>query len=100
MKEYACETVKELLTETTEKVYLVGRGAEQMRQAWGDALPCAMCGTVDAAVAAAVREARSGETVLLSPGAASFDQFTSYRERGERFTEQVRAVAELETFLF
>jgi UDP-N-acetylmuramoylalanine--D-glutamate ligase len=44
-----------------------------------------MRGTLDNAVAAAKRDALSGETVLLSPGTASFDQFKSYTERGDAF---------------
>ena len=95
LKENDLETVKELLTQTTQKVYLIGRCAGQMFQAWSTCLPCEECGTLEHAVEVAVREARTGETVLLSPGTASFDQFTSYRERGERFTAQVRAVADL-----
>jgi len=95
LKEKDLEGIKELLTQTTKKVYLIGRCAEQMFQAWSTLVPCEECGTLECAVIAAVREAQAGETVLLSPGTASFDQFTSYRERGERFTAQVRAVADL-----
>ncbi len=95
LKEKDLENIKELLTQTTQKVYLIGRCAEQMFQAWAKSVPCEVCGTLERAVLLSVREARAGETVLLSPGTASFDQFTSYRERGERFTAQVRAVADL-----
>ncbi|MGN7859003.1 UDP-N-acetylmuramoyl-L-alanine--D-glutamate ligase [Microbacterium sp. 22303] len=34
--------------------------------------------------------AREGDTVLLAPAAASFDQFASYADRGHRFAEAVR----------
>jgi UDP-N-acetylmuramoylalanine--D-glutamate ligase len=100
LKEKELDGVKELLTQTVEKVYLIGRCAEQMFQAWSASVPCEECGTLERAVDAAQREALPGEIVLLSPGTASFDQFTSYRERGERFTERVRAVADLDERFF
>jgi len=90
LKEHDLESLKELLTSRVRKVYLIGECAGRMRSAWSGAVPCKDCGTLDAAVAEAGREARPGETVLLSPGCASFDQFKSYRERGERFTRLVR----------
>lgn len=39
----------------------------------------------DDAVEAAATIAVSGDVVLLAPGCASFDQFSSYAERGDRF---------------
>lgn len=44
----------------------------------------------DAALSLATHEARSGEAVLLAPACSSFDEFTNYVERGERFRAQVR----------
>ena len=41
----------------------------------------------DEAVARAARSAVSGDVVLLSPAAASFDRFKNFEERGERFKE-------------
>ena len=48
-----------------------------------------LAGTLEVAVEAAAAAAEPGDTVLLAPGCASFDQFSSYGERGDRFTELV-----------
>jgi len=44
-----------------------------------------------AAVAAARNLAKPGDTVLLAPAGASFDQFTGYADRGDAFAAAVRA---------
>lgn len=53
-----------------------------------------LAGTLEIAVEMAARVAEPGDTVLLAPGCASFDQFASYGARGDRFTELVKARVE------
>ena len=79
-----------ILTERVKKVYLIGQSAETFSAAWKSAVDCEICGTMEIAVEAAKREAAKGETVLLSPGTASFDQFQSFGERGEVFARLVK----------
>jgi UDP-N-acetylmuramoylalanine--D-glutamate ligase len=50
-------------------------------------------GTLDRAVALAFEHARPGDTVLLAPACASFDQFENYEHRGRVFKEAVHALA-------
>lgn len=79
-----------ILTRWVKKVYLIGQSAEKFAMAWRGSVDCEICGTLQRAVAAAMREAAKGETVLLSPGTASFDQFKSFEERGDVFAELVK----------
>ncbi len=78
------------LRSRVKKVYLIGCCANQFLEAWRETIPCELCGTLDRAVEAARRDACPGETVLLSPGTASFDQFKSYGARGDAFTSFAR----------
>ena len=84
------KTALSALTDRVKKVYLIGQSVEAFFAAWKDAVDCEICGTMEKAVDEAKREAEKGETVLLSPGTASFDQFKSYEERGDVFARLVK----------
>ncbi len=72
------------------RVYLIGRDAARIEAALGDAAPLERCGTLAEAVRRARAAARAGDTVLLAPACASFDQFADYAERGEAFARLAR----------
>lgn len=84
-KEHDFGIVKELLAKKAGGVYLIGKASKEMYSAWSDVVPCRLCETLDVAVRQAGAEAVPGDTVLLSPACASFDQFRNFEERGERF---------------
>jgi UDP-N-acetylmuramoylalanine--D-glutamate ligase len=56
-----------------------------------------LAGTLERAVLMAADQAEPGDTVLLAPGCASFDQFVSYAERGDTFTRLAREIVEEDT---
>jgi UDP-N-acetylmuramoylalanine--D-glutamate ligase len=77
--------VKALLT--------VGEDGPRIARELGDLAEVTACGDLATACAAARRLARGGDTVLLSPACASYDQFKNFEERGERFKGLVRGMS-------
>jgi len=81
---------------------LIGASADEIAGALDTAgaaragFPMERARTLEDAVTAARRLARSGDVVLLSPACASFDMFSSADERGDRFTTLVRSFTEPE----
>lgn len=75
------------------KAYLIGECAGDFAAAIGAAAPCEICGDMSTAVSRAAAEAQPGETVLLSPAAASFDQYPDFEARGRDFEAAVAAAA-------
>jgi UDP-N-acetylmuramoylalanine--D-glutamate ligase len=67
-------------------VYLIGDSAARIASALDAAgVPHDDCGDLAHAMRAAAAAAVAGDTILLSPACASFDQFRDYEDRGERF---------------
>ena len=78
------------------KAYLIGEAAEEFAETLGTKVPHEISQTLDAAVAAAARDAEasglSDPVVLLSPACASFDQYRNFEVRGDAFRDLVLAL--------
>ncbi|MEM6609891.1 MAG: UDP-N-acetylmuramoyl-L-alanine--D-glutamate ligase [Pseudomonadota bacterium] len=75
--------------DTVAKAYVIGREAEAFARKLAP-VPAEVCGTMARAVTRAIAEAEPGDTVLLAPAAASFDQYDNFERRGEDFSAEVR----------
>ncbi len=73
-------------------VLLVGAAAEKIAGALEGAVPLERAGTLDCAVRRAFEQAAPGDTVLLAPACASFDQFENFEHRGRVFKQLVHAL--------
>jgi len=71
-------------------VLTVGEAAPLIEKALAGVAAIVRCETMERAVAAAAGLARRGDTVLLSPACASFDQYRNYEERGDHFASLAR----------
>jgi UDP-N-acetylmuramoylalanine--D-glutamate ligase len=83
------------LVEEAKAVLCIGDTGRQIAEMAGAAVYTGAaevyaCGDLATAVAMARRIASAGDVVLLSPGCASYDQFTNFERRGEEFARLAR----------
>lgn len=78
------------------KAYVIGREAAAFAMQL-KGVEAEVCTTMKEAVTRAITEAEAGDTVLLAPAAASFDQYDSFEKRGEDFVDQVSYRTEQDT---
>jgi len=64
---------------------LIGAAAHKIANQLNDALPLNHVGDLKTAIETAATKAKRGDTVLLAPACASFDQFDNYEHRGRVF---------------
>ena len=71
------------------KAYTIGEASELFASLLSPHMNVAQCETLERAVGAAASEAEAGDTILLSPACASFDQFRDFEDRGDQFKRLV-----------
>lgn len=72
-----------------KSIVAIGEASRIIFDAMGKAFPVQFAGSLQEAVEKCFEMANPGETVLLSPGCASFDMFDNYEHRGRVFKEAV-----------
>jgi UDP-N-acetylmuramoylalanine--D-glutamate ligase len=74
------------------KAYTIGEASELFASLLSPHMAVSECVTLERAVGEAAGEAERGDTVLLSPACASFDQFRDFEDRGDQFRELVEGL--------
>ncbi len=75
-----------------KELIVMGESAEPIRSALGQSTPTKVAASMEDAVTTAYQDADPGDIVLLSPGCASFDWYSSYAERGDDFRRAVEGI--------
>ena len=98
-KNLSWDDAARLMLSVVKHVILFGEAASIIQEAIDSArgestssLQVHRCRNLEEAVQQAASVAPPGSVVLLSPGCSSFDAFSSYVERGHRFTQLVKEV--------
>jgi UDP-N-acetylmuramoylalanine--D-glutamate ligase len=73
-------------------VITIGSAAEKIERELAGVTKIESAGTLERAVRLAREQAVAGDTVLLAPACASFDQFKNYEERGRVFKDLVQGL--------
>jgi len=77
--------LRQALISKARAALLIGAAAGKIASELAGAVRLIQCGVLEDAVRIAFREAAPGDTVLLAPACASFDQFSNFEHRGRVF---------------
>ncbi|HIJ22004.1 MAG: UDP-N-acetylmuramoyl-L-alanine--D-glutamate ligase [Gammaproteobacteria bacterium] len=89
-KEADFSPLKVLVKDYVRSVILMGEDAKLIESALGGVTPVYHVATMEEAVVTANRIAEPGDTILLSPACASFDQFSGFEARGDAYKQAVQ----------
>lgn len=86
------ERLRDLVSSRVKTVLTIGSSSDRIASALKGSATIVPAGDMQHAIEWARQNARRGETVLLSPACASFDQYRNFEHRGQHFEELVRAL--------
>jgi UDP-N-acetylmuramoylalanine--D-glutamate ligase len=81
--------LKKLVEKRVKAVFLIGSASSKIKKELSGSSVFYDCGNIENAVKKVFSVAEKGDTVLLSPACASFDQFDNFEERGKIFKKLV-----------
>jgi UDP-N-acetylmuramoylalanine--D-glutamate ligase len=84
--------LRRLIERKAVKAYLIGEAAGQIYRDLEGSAEMTISRSMESAIDAAYDCAGRGEVVVLSPACASFDQYSSFEERGDHFQTLVKAL--------
>ena len=95
-KDKGCDysILRQPLRRQARMALLIGAAADKIESEIAGSVPIERAGTLARAVELAAKRALPGDTVLLAPACASFDQFENYEQRGRAFKQLVRELSE------
>ena len=86
--------LRPLIKEKVRELILIGEAKERIEEELSGICPMRKADKLPDAVRLAFGEAEAGDSVLLSPGCTSFDEFKNFEERGEVFKREVEKLRE------
>ena len=86
------KVLSRLIRERVKELVLFGEARKEINELVGGIVKTKIAENLRESTYVAWKDSSAGDVVLLSPGCASFDEFTNYEERGSFFKDLVRGI--------
>ena len=89
--------LKPWIEKSVKGILTIGSASRRIEEDLSGLVPIFPCASLETAVETGLKIGEKGDTLLLSPACASFDQFQDFEDRGRRFKDLVAAAAATES---